>query len=44
MSVLNEETLTWRKAAIVGFVFLAGVVLAGVGLVVFRELFRGIGV
>ncbi|WP_426963075.1 hypothetical protein [Haloparvum alkalitolerans] len=37
----DEDALTWRRAAIIGFTFIALVVLAGVGLVVFRGAFEG---
>lgn len=44
MSVLDEDTLTWRRAAIIGLTFLTAIILAGIALVVFREVFRAIGV
>jgi len=38
----DQETMTWRKAAIIGFVFLTLVVAAGVALIVFGDFFGGL--
>ena len=37
----DEDTITWRRIAVIIIAFILVVVAAGIGLVVFRSFFEG---